>query len=613
MEGFIKIIFLMPLILIGENTYAQKQSGATPLTGQARIDSLVKELNSGRYRSDTNKVNLLCQISFEYPYINPAEGIKYGMQALELANKLSWDKGIADANSAIGGDFENKTDHANALMYEYAALKIYEKTGEKNKMAIELGNIGIIYHHYNDQAKALEYDSTALNMYDELADSSGKAMMLANIANIYSDQGQKNKALEYQFRALKINEMIGNKQKIAMNLGNIGNAYADLGNFSEAMDYYFKGLDMDQNLNDQSAMARDMGNIGETYLEMAKDLKEQAGKAANLQKAIGFLKKSVEKSIEINRPGFIIEYSQSLSEAYNIAGDFNNALNSFKLYITVRDSMGTLEKDKEFARNKLQYEYGKREDQILYQKKLDSQKYIAGSAVLLLLSFFLFYNYRVQKKSNVVITKEKKRSDDLLLNILPAEVAEELKNKGKTDAKFFDNVTVLFTDFVGFTKVAERLTPQQLVNELDTCFKAFDGIIGKYNVEKIKTVGDAYLAVAGLPASDPIHAEQVVNAARDIRGFMLERKKTAGQMTFEIRIGVHSGSVVAGIVGVKKFAYDIWGDTVNTAARMEQNSEAGKVNISQTTYELVKNKFTCTYRGEIVAKNKGEMKMYFVA
>jgi class 3 adenylate cyclase len=211
------------------------------------------------------------------------------------------------------------------------------------------------------------------------------------------------------------------------------------------------------------------------------------------------------------------------------------------------------------------------------------------------------------------LVSEKKKSDDLLLNILPAEVADELKDKGTANARQFDDVTILFTDFVNFTEAGERMTPQMLVGELHTCFKAFDEITGKYNIEKIKTIGDAYLAVAGLPKGDPKHAKNVVLAAIDITAYMDHRYVTLGDKTFKVRIGVHSGNVVAGIVGVKKFAYDIWGDTVNTAARMEQNSEPGRINISQTTYDLVKDDFICTYRGEIDAKGKGQLRMYFVS
>ncbi|MBK9249818.1 MAG: hypothetical protein IPM69_17360 [Ignavibacteria bacterium] len=232
--------------------------------------------------------------------------------------------------------------------------------------------------------------------------------------------------------------------------------------------------------------------------------------------------------------------------------------------------------------------------------------------VLLLFSSIVYRQRNKVKKEKTNVEREKQRSDELLLNILPANVAEELKSTGTASAKHFDHVTVLFTDFISFTTVSQQLGAQELVDELHACFKGFDEIITKYNIEKIKTIGDAYLAVCGLPLADEKHAENVVRAALEIREFMKQRRENFGAKTFEIRIGINSGSVVAGIVGVKKFAYDIWGDTVNTAARMEQNSEAGKINISETTYALVKDRFSCEYRGELDAKNKGKLAMYFV-
>jgi class 3 adenylate cyclase len=216
------------------------------------------------------------------------------------------------------------------------------------------------------------------------------------------------------------------------------------------------------------------------------------------------------------------------------------------------------------------------------------------------------------KTSEQQILDEKKKSDDLLLNILPAEVAEELKKSGSAIARHFDEVTVLFTDFKGFTLLSEQLTPQELVNELDACFGEFDAIMVRHGIEKIKTIGDAYLAAAGVPEPCEQHARIVVTAALEIVAYMRSRKERLGDRTFDIRVGIHTGDVVAGIVGVKKFAYDIWGDTVNTAARMEQNSEAGRINISQATYDRIKDDFHCTYRGTLPAKNKGNLPMYFV-
>lgn len=213
------------------------------------------------------------------------------------------------------------------------------------------------------------------------------------------------------------------------------------------------------------------------------------------------------------------------------------------------------------------------------------------------------------------ISKEKKRSDELLLNILPAEVAEELKAKGSAEAKSINSVTVLFTDFKGFTQLSEKLSAQELVGEINECFSAFDHIMQKYGIEKIKTIGDAYMAAGGLPVPNQTHAKDVIHAAIAIQKFMTElkaKKEAAGQLFFEIRIGVHTGPVVAGIVGVKKYSYDIWGDTVNTASRMESSGEVGKVNISGSTYEEVKDLFLTEYRGKISAKGKGEIDMYFV-
>lgn len=213
------------------------------------------------------------------------------------------------------------------------------------------------------------------------------------------------------------------------------------------------------------------------------------------------------------------------------------------------------------------------------------------------------------------LRQEKKKSDDLLLNILPAEIAEELKQKGSAVARDYDKVTVMFTDFKDFTRISEQLTPAELVKEIDFCFSAFDYIIQKHGVEKIKTIGDAYMCVGGLPVPSSTHAQDVVSAALEIRDFMENHNKekaARGEHQFRIRIGIHTGSVVAGIVGVKKFAYDIWGDTVNIASRIESSGEPGKVNISGSTFDLIKNQFNCTYRGKIEAKNKGEIDMYFV-
>lgn len=219
------------------------------------------------------------------------------------------------------------------------------------------------------------------------------------------------------------------------------------------------------------------------------------------------------------------------------------------------------------------------------------------------------------REEKEVLQKERDRSEELLLNILPAETMEELKATGQANARRHEMVTVLFSDFQGFTQISEILPPEQLVADLDHCFKAFDRIIQLHGLEKIKTVGDCYVCAGGLNEANQGSAVKVVQAARDmikaLQSFNANQLAT-GKPAFEARIGIHTGPVVAGIVGIKKYAYDIWGDTVNIAARMEQSSEGGRINLSDTTYELVKNEFTCTHRGKVEAKGKGLVDMYFV-
>jgi len=649
----ILLLLITPLFLS-----AQKKQG------QALLDSLLQVIPTAK--EDTNKVNLLNGLAQMYWQYSPDQGLNYGQQALSLAEKLDFKQGMGTAYMAIGINYRYKSDYQKALEYYKLALQINEETDNKHGIAAVYGNtcivyidlsdyanaldngfkslkineaiknkpgiasnytnIGIVYDSQGDFAQALEYLLKALNLHRELNDKNRIAIVLTNIGIIYNEEKNYPKALEYLNQALEISLAMGNKSILSEVLGCLGDAYNGMADYSKALDYLSQAIKADEELGDKSAIAEKLTSTGLIYLSVAKDsagiIKKEGSlsnsRETNLKKAIEYLSRAAEIHKEIGNLKELSENYRDLSTALELSGNYKAALQNHKLFMADKDSVFSEQSKIKLSKLETKREIELKDKQILIGKLEIAKKrneaifYIIGIVLLLLVIAFVYRNYATQKKLNILVTKEKKRSEDLLLNILPAEVANELKEKGSADARNFENVTVLFTDFVNFTSAGENMTPKELINELHVCFKAFDHIIDKYNIEKIKTIGDAYLVVSSLPVPEINHAEHVVKAAIEINHFMRDRLEQLGDKTFHVRIGIHTGSVVAGIVGVKKFAYDIWGDTVNVAARMEQNSEPGKINISQTTYDIIKDKFYCTFRGEIDAKNKGKLGMYFV-
>jgi class 3 adenylate cyclase len=404
---------------------------------------------------------------------------------------------------------------------------------------------------------------------------------------------------------------LGSKNVSVIGLGNIGSVYKSLSDYGTAMKYFRKALKIAEEIGEKVFIAHYLNEIGNIY-----------EKQGNLTEALKYETKGLELALNIGATGQIKGSYEELTRIYARQKNYKAAWENEMLFKQYYDSLFNKENEKKLTSLQMQYEFDKKESlakagqekkDAIALKELQKQKlvrngFVGGFAIVLLFAGVFFTQRRKIKKG-------KKLSDDLLLNILPSEVAEELKQKGRAEAKQFDDVTVMFTDFKDFTAISEKLSPAELVAEIDTCFKAFDNIMGRYNIEKIKTIGDSYMAAGGLPVPNKTHATDVVYAALEIEKFMEEhsqQRMKEGKAIFELRIGIHSGPVVAGIVGIKKFAYDIWGDTVNIASRMESSGEAGKVNISGSTYELVKDKFNCSHRGKIEAKHMGMIDMYFV-
>jgi class 3 adenylate cyclase/tetratricopeptide (TPR) repeat protein len=584
---------------------AQKQ-------GQTRIDSLILILSS--LKEDSTTVKILEEISFISYAINPQQGLKYGFESLQLAQQIKWDKGIAQAFNTIGINYGfGLSDYPNALKYYLKSLAIREKMGNLGEVAGSLNNIGSIYDDINENEKALQYYNRALVINKKLGNLDWAANNLSNIGIVYTKLKQFDKAINYKKEALKLKEKLGDNWGIATNTTQLARIYGEMGKLDTAIVLFNKALVIYQQLGDLNGIGKNLSQLGSAYLYWAQT--NQSSKSDLLKKALNY----ADSAIAIyHKTGHLKNISDSYitrSEIMQAIGNNDAALQNYKLGVIYKDSAFNIEKDKKLVEQAMQFDFDKKEAiNKSEQEKKDLKQNIIRNSMAAGLSITFIFSMVVWRQRNR-ISKEKVRSDNLLLNILPAEVAEELKTKGSADSKLIEEVTVLFTDFKGFTAISEKLTPKELVDDIHECFSAFDRIIEKHGIEKIKTIGDSYMAAGGLPVPNKTHAKDIVNAALEIAKFIEDgkAKKIALNLPyFEIRIGVHSGPVVAGIVGIKKFAYDIWGDTVNTASRMESSGVVGKVNMSETTYELVKNDFNCQYRGEIEAKGKGKVKMYFV-
>jgi adenylate cyclase len=594
------------------------------------------KLNEQLLRTDTGKENraskskILRQKAKVYNtmgliYLNQginSEALKKFSNAFNIWEEIRDKQGIAYYHINVGVLNNNQGNYPEALKNYFASLKLFEELGDKNGKGSSLGNIGNIYTIQGNYTEALKYFQKSIKVMEEIGDKINIAGFYNNIGSVYHKEKNNPEALKNYLSALKFFKEAGYKKGIAITYNNIGKIHYDQGNYSEALKYFFSSLKIRIELGEKSGIAQSYQNIGLIYSKQKK-----------YNEASQYLKKGLSLGKEIGSLDIINTSYFELATLDSALGNFKQALEHYKMYVTTRDSMFNNENTRKLMQSQMQYDFDKKqlEDSLanekdkrqkeisfkeaIHKKNSERNIFLFGGLAILVISGGLWSRLRYIRRSTSVIQKEKERSENLLLNILPYEVAVELKQTGQCKAKKYSMVTVMFTDFKDFTKVSEKVSAELMVEELNFCFSSFDAILQKYKVEKIKTVGDAYLCASGLPVLNHTHAIDLVTAAIEIRDFMLARRKekeAKGEIPFEIRIGIHTGPVVAGIVGIKKFSYDIWGDTVNLAARMESSGEAGKVNISGATYEHVKDKFNCTYRGKIEAKNKGEIDMYFV-
>lgn len=444
-----------------------------------------------------------------------------------------------------------------------------------------------------------------------------QADILLGISEEYERNDELNEALDFAQQSLMLSEKNDYKKGITFAYLQLSEIHGKLGNKSQQRKFKRKGNNAFEKIN--TTIGNDLANLNRQQLLAEEQLKKQQ------QASQEELKKQQQAATQqLNRQQLLANKQQT--EQQEKIQQSSQTISQLSAD-TTQNRVEILSNKEAIAKQNFQIERMNHEKQIqtlAYENQLLIQRFlIIGLGFLVILALLLGRLYHNNQKSNRalsekngIIALEKQHSDSLLLNILPQDLVDELKLNGVAKARYYEQVSVLFTDFKDFTSASNYLTPQALVEEIDVCFRAFDHIIDKYpGIEKIKTIGDAYLCAAGLPTPNTTHARDLTKAAIEIRDFMLAlktKRKLENKYCFDVRIGVHTGSVIAGVVGMKKFAYDIWGDTVNTASRMESNSESGKINISNDTYHQIKDHFSCQYRGKIDAKNKGEIDMYFV-
>lgn len=619
-----------------------------------KIDSIIKNLQAAK--EDSSKVHSLLLLSNEFLSTAPSETVNYAVQARDLSKKLNFIKGEAKAYKYIGIAYYVQGNYLESIENYEQSLALYDSLKDTNGIANILSNEGAVYFNQADDEKALELYLKSLHLSEETGDTLRILTALQNIGAIYFNKpSTSDKALPYFLEALPMSKAINNKDAIGTITVNLGEIYLNKGDDISALNYFNQSLDAYKGSENIPYSLNDIGKVYQyrkdystaiTFHQQALGISEKLNakvdmaqsllglgdsyrKEGNASLAISYYKRAEAIAKGISNTNFELKNTyEGQAIAYADLSDFKNAFKYQTLFTDIKDSIYNIDIEKKMSGLQFNFDIQKKEAQISLLKKdqalqevdLNRQRFVKKALLVGLLLFFfiiliVYRNYRNKLKLNKILDSKNAQIEHLLLNILPSEVAEELQKNGNATPRYYEKVSVLFTDFKGFSSLAKNLSPQEVVTELNDCFMAFDDIIEKYNLEKIKTIGDSYMCAGGIPTQDELHFINIIKASLEMQQFIILRNLNRTKMNlpeWNIRIGINTGPIVAGVVGKKKYAYDIWGATVNVASRMESNGEPGRVNISAATYNLVKDKYACTYRGKVFAKNIGEVDMYFV-
>ena len=595
-----RIILLFIFLLLGKGQgMAQNQKVA---------DSLIRLLDRSESVEDTLRLYWLSKISFNHN--TPDSSVFYSRRLAAETDDPEW---LVLAYYIEGSALRMLGDLEGALKANFRSLEYAQERGDKKRVGNAYLGLGDVYSVSGAHQNSTDYYSKAIRIFREIKDSEKLASALFNLGDEYLKQDSLVAAVTHFSESAQLFEELGYDIGVAYNLGNMGMVYAMQGDDKLALANINEAMAILEEQQDYYGISEFLAYMSDIYLSRN-----------DLQTALGYAERSLELAFSYGLKDQLSDTNLKLASLHEQLGNTGISYQYYKDHIAYRDSVKNMESIQQMADLETSYQVSQKQVEVdLLNQQKKTQKIIAfstGSAMFLIgiIAIGLYRRNKFIQKTKRLIEVEKDRSEALLLNILPFEIAEELKANGSAEAREFEKVSILFTDFKEFTQTAEKLSAQELVLEINNCFIAFDHICGEFELEKIKTIGDSFMAAGGLPVPSEAAVKNMVLAGLEMQRFIAERKKqlhAEGKPAFAMRLGIHTGPVVAGIVGVKKFQYDLWGDTVNTASRMESNGEVGKVNISRHTYELLRAdpEFVFEKRGKIMVKGKGALEMYFVS
>ena len=536
-------------------------------------------------------------------YVQMEDSLFYALslhqEAYEKSEKARYIKGVIRSSNALGMGYLSVANNAQATNYFYISMRNSESVNDTQGVASAYLGLGLVMYNLDNASEALVYFNKSKKYYAQLG-AERSIKLLEYLIGLCHFQLKNYSKSKYYLELVRKNAIdrgdsarINESKLYLLNIENMENPSAS--SFAGYMEVlaYFK---------------RNNERVGESHtldwlalLQLKLGMKNEA--VVNASKAL-----EIAKSVEVATT-LKTSLEISIDAAYAV-GDFKTAAYHLKELQTLKDSVNSAGETTRIAMMNAGYEFDKKESLFnLELEQRNKQRFILlvllGTSLLAI--FAIFFSLRS-------VANQRKISDKLLLNILPLDTAKELKATGSAIAKHHDGVSIVFADVKSFTAIASKLKPQDLVQMLDFYFGEFDAIVTEYGLEKIKTIGDAYMFVAGLQDNTNSAKLSVGASLRMIQAANLagvEMRKRFGE-SFKFRFGIHTGEVVSGVVGQVKYAFDIWGDSVNIAARLESNSEPGKINISEDTYTLIKDEYECTPRGPIEAKNRGILEMYYV-